>query len=253
MHIGYLRCLESALSGDAGMRSQAGGICQRLLAYSGLKMFHHYRAYRQVPGRDWRALHEVFAAADRLQVTEEPVKDFLNRDVHDTSPRVAYARALLMGMCNPNELAQRQLTFVAFLLERWAGKLEVASEPVQEEEGVAPLAVDLAAERAPERVLGADVPPGTTCRYLDARKLAKSLRNRVGLLRKGESPAKLALGEDCIQPACEQLLIVLFRQWCQGRVERASSRRSAGTLAEASGDSLAIHYYLSGRAFRQPG
>src|SRR5437868_7916108 len=252
MRIGYLRCLESALNGDAGMGSQAGVICQRLLAYSGLKMFHHYRAYRQVPGRDWRALHEVFAAADRLQVTEEPVKDFLNRDVHDTSPRVAYARALLMGMCNPNELAQRQLTFVAFLLERWAGKLEVASEPVQEEEGVAPLAVDLAAERAPERVLGADVPPGTTCRYLDARKLAKSLRNRVGLLRKGESPAKLALGEDCIQPACEQMLVFLFRQWCQGKPPRASERRPVSSSAQACNELASIHYFVSGRTFRQP-
>ena len=49
MRIGYLRCLESALNGDAGLRAQAGVVCQRILAYLGLKMFHHYRAYRQVP------------------------------------------------------------------------------------------------------------------------------------------------------------------------------------------------------------
>jgi hypothetical protein len=91
-----------------------------------------------------------------------------------------------------------------------------------------------------------------TTRYLDARKLAKSLRNRVGLLRKGESPAKLALGEDCIQPSCEQMLIFLFRQWCQGKPARATERRPASGAAQASNELAAIHYFISGRVFRQP-
>ena len=252
MRTGYLRCLDAAMNGDAAMRAQAATTCQRALAYSGLKMFHHYRAYRQVPSRDWKGLHQVYAAADELDVAEEPVKDFLNRDVHDTSPRIAYARALLMGMSNANELGQRQLTFVAYLLERWASKLEVSATAIPEEEGVAPLIVDLASEHLPERAHGAAA-SGPSVRYLDARKLAKSLRNRVGLLRKGESPAKLALGEDCIQPSCEQMLVFLFRQWCQGKSQRTSERRSSGGLpAKASGEIGAIHYFISGKVFRQP-
>ena len=83
MRIGYLRCLQAAADGDAAMRAQAALITQRLGAYSGLKMFHYYRAYREVPPRDWRSLHEVYAAAERLGVAEDSVKDFLNRDVHD--------------------------------------------------------------------------------------------------------------------------------------------------------------------------
>src|SRR5205807_1975344 len=84
-------------------------------------------------------LHESYAKAEELEVSEEPIKDFLNRDVHETSPRIAYARAVLMHMANPNELAQRQLTFIAFLLERWAAKLEVLREPIDEGDGL-PLA-----------------------------------------------------------------------------------------------------------------
>jgi hypothetical protein len=158
-----------------------------------------------------------------------------------------------MGMCNPNELGQRQLTFVAYLLERWASKLEVAREPIEEAEGVPPLVADLVDERCPERVDSSSLAKIGEARYLDARKLAKSLRNRVGLLRKGESPAKLALGEDCVQPSCEQLLVFLYRQWCQPKAERSSDRRRVAAAAEATGDISAIHYYLSGRAFRQPG
>src|SRR5919204_3204788 len=249
MRAGYERCLEGALNRDAGMRAQAALICQRLLSYVGLRMFHHYRAYRQVPPGDWRSLHATYAAAEKLDVAEDTVKDFLNRDIQDSSPRTAYARAVLTGMCSPNELAQRQLTFVPYLLERWASKLEVLAKPVEEGEGVPPLIADLESDFCPARA--APESPREP-RYLDARKLAKSLRNRVALLRKGESPAKLALGEDCVQPACEKLLVHLYRQWCQPKHARSLERRAASGLAEACSELPAIHHYISGRAFRPP-
>jgi cyclic-di-GMP-binding protein len=147
-----------------------------------------------------------------------------------------------MALSNPQELAQRQITFVAFLLERWAVKLEISSTPVVEEKGLLPLVADLAGERCPSRGdLKAAEP-----RFLDTRKLAKSLRNRVGLLRRGESPAKLALGEDCVQPSCEQLLVYLFRQWCQMRP--AAPERSAARRAHVCTEVAAIHHYISGGA-----
>jgi hypothetical protein len=249
MALGYQRCVEGALNRDSGMRAQAGLICQRLLAYLGLRMYHHYRAYRQVPAGGWRELHRAYAAAEALDVAEDAVKDFLNRDIHDTSPRIAYARAVLMGMCNPNELAPRQLTFIAYLLERWASKLELVGKPVSEAEGIAPLAADLESDACPDR---GEPSAAREPRYLDARKLAKSLRNRVALLRNGESPAKLALGEDCVQPSCEQLLVYLYRQWCQPRPPRGLDRRLAPREAEACSELPGIHYYISGRVFRAP-
>jgi hypothetical protein len=246
--IGYLRCLEAAAAGDAAVAGQAALVCQRLLAYSGLKMFHHYRAYRQVAARDWRSLHQVYAEAERLGVADTVVKDYLNRDVQESSPRIAYMRAVLMGMANPNEMSQRQLTFVAYLLERWAEKVEVVAE-APEEGDIPPLVVDLAGSACPERGGATAKEP----RYLDVARLAKSLRNRIGLLRKGESPAKLALGEDCVQPSCEQLLVFLYRQWCQARPARGAERKRVSDVAQACNDMAAIHYYISGKVFRQPG
>jgi len=242
MRQGYLRCLEAR---SPALRAQGALLCQRALAYSGLRMFHHYRAYRQVPGRDWRELNRVYALAESLGAAEQAVKDYLNRDVHDTSPRIAYLRATLMGMCNPHELTPRQLTFVAYLLERWADKVEVTRTPVDEGEAP-PLAVDLAGERCAERAPA----EGEALRYLDARRLSKSLRNRVALLRKGESPARLALGEDCVQPSCEQLLVFLYRQWCQARATRGAERKRVADAAQLCTDLAAIHYYISGSVFR---
>jgi hypothetical protein len=248
MRVGYLRCLESAAGGEFGMRSHAAQICQRALAYSGLKMFHHYRAYRQVEAVEWRELNRVYAIADELGVAEQKVTDYLNRDIHDTSPRIAYMRATLLGMANPNELAQRQLTFLAFLLERWAEKVEVEKKPVDEGDAP-PLVADLDSDRCAER----GGPVARNPRYLVAKRLSRSLRNRIALLRKGESPAKLALGEDCAQPACEQLMVFLYRQWCQPRIARSADRRLVADVAQACNDMAAIHYYISGHVFRQPG
>lgn len=61
MRVGYLRCLHAAAGGEAAMRAQAGLLAQRLAAYSGLRMFHYYRAYREVPASDWSSLHEVYS------------------------------------------------------------------------------------------------------------------------------------------------------------------------------------------------
>jgi len=247
MHLGYLHCLQAVIADEPGIRAEAGTVCQRALAYTGLKMFHHHRAYRQVPAREWRALHEGYALAEELGVAEDEVKDYLNRDVNDTSARIAYMRALLLGMANPNELSQRQLTFVAFLLERWAEKVEISREAPEED--MPPLIVDLDSDICPEREGVKAAEP----RYLDVKRLAKSLRNRIGLLRKGESPAKLALGEDCVQPSCEQLLVFLYRQWCQAKQPRAAERKRSADPAHACNDLVAIHYYVSGRVFKQPG
>lgn len=250
MRLGYLRCLEAARAQEAGMRSSAALVSQRALAYCGLKMFHHYRAYQEIPAREWRTLHQGYAAAEEMEVAEEAVKDYLNRDVNDTSPRIAYVRAAMLSVCNPHELSQRQLTFVAFLLERWGDKVDVSREPPRDAE-IPPLVVDLAAEQDPDHLDKSHKASGAT-RYLDVRRLAKSLRNRIALLRKGESPAKLALGEDCVQPSCEQLLTYLYKQWCQPQAARAAERRGANTPVQATGDLAGIHYQLTGTAFRQP-
>jgi cyclic-di-GMP-binding protein len=248
MRLGYLRCLEAVIADEPGMRAQGGLVCQRELSYTGLKMFHHHRAYRQVPPRVWRELHEGYARAEALDVAEESVKDYLNRDVNDTSPRIAYLRAMLLGMANPNELSQRQLTFVAFLLERWADKADILKDAPEGEE-IAPLVIDLESDFCPDR----DGPAAAEPRYVDVKRLAKSLRNRIGLLRKGESPAKLALGEDCVQPSCEQLLVFLYRQWCQLRQPRAAERKKVSDNAQVAHTMAALHYYVSGRIFKQPG
>jgi hypothetical protein len=248
MRIGYLRCLAAVLADEAGMRVEAARVCQRALVCAGLKMFHHYRACRVVPRGEWRGLHAVYAKAEALEVTDQVVAEPMNRDVLEATPRIAYLRAVLMGMASPNELSQRQLTYVAHLLERWASKVAVtAGRPAPG--ALPPLVADLESDACPAR----GGPAARTPRILETDALEATLRNRIGLLRRGESPVKLALGEDCVQPMCEQLLVFLHRQWCRPPHARGAERRPASGVALAGNDLAAIHYHISGKMFRQPG
>ncbi len=90
-------------------------------------------------------------------------------------------------------------------------------------------------------------------RYLDISEIALSLKNRVILLRKGETPAHLGLGEDCVMPQCEQLLINLYQHWCDGRVNRDHVRRPGTGNCSVAAGLPAAHYYISGKPFKQPG
>ena len=69
MRIGYLRCLAACQADEMGMRAHAALLAQRVLAYCGLKMFHHYRAYREAPRGDWKALHSAYKIAEELGIT----------------------------------------------------------------------------------------------------------------------------------------------------------------------------------------
>jgi hypothetical protein len=55
-----------------------------------------------------------------------------------------------------------------------------------------------------------------------------------------------------VQPSCEQLLVYLYRQWCQPKSARAMERRGGGAPAEACTELAGIHYYVSGRVFKAP-
>jgi hypothetical protein len=223
MRLGYLRCLQE---GGAVLRPQAALLCQRALSFSGLRMYHHYRAYRLVPGRDWRALHGVYARAEALGVADKAVKDYLNRDVYDTSARTAYLRALLMGACNPNELGPRQLSFVAYLLERWGEKVESRRCRPRGERTCRSPSTSRASVGQRGDPQGAGQCASSTC---GAWRRACATAWRCS--GRGESPARLALGEaraaSCRAAAGVSLPPVVPAAPARS-VEHARHRRGAG-------------------------
>jgi hypothetical protein len=90
---------------------------------------------------------------------------------------------------------------------------------------------------------------GESVRALDIQELRSDLRKRIALLRKGETPGDLGLGEDVTAQLAEGLLAMLYRRWCEDKQSRAHPRHGASGTAQTCLGMPAIHYYVTGRAF----
>ncbi len=243
---GYLHCLAACLEDHAELRPHAALIAQRALSALRAELLDIYRAPVDPPAPFWQTLHRVFAAAEGLGALSQPVNDSLQTEHPASGVGPAYAQALLLARACPYELPARQIAMVERWLHRWGGKVEILNAPPAEPR-VPPLLVDLASD-APEA--GGE---GRQLRWLDLSELSRSVKRRITHLQKGESPASLGLGEDCVQPACENLLRHLNQQWFKAGAERPHPRRTGSSTCLLVTGMDAIHYYLSGKIFRQPG
>src|SRR5262249_21308190 len=155
----------------------------------------------------------------------------------------------------PNELSARQLMLVARWLERFSTKARVVQTLSDDalSSGARPVILDLAAGRGALRPgEGAGMPSDSTP-YLDVKELARSIRKRLGALSHDDRPGALGLGEDVSRQLAESLLTQLHRLWCEDRVPRAPGRRGAAAGTTAVSGLIAMHYFISGLPFRQPG
>jgi len=169
---------------------------------------------------------------------------------HRTSCRQTYAGTLLLYLANESsEQSAKRLAVVSRWLERWASKVGMSTEATASALGIPRLAVDLASESGPTHAALS----GESVRYLALDEIARSIRSRVAMLRKGETPEALGLGEDLSPPSAEQLLLVVHRRWCEEYKPRTSGRRASTTPAQLCAGLPAMHYFISGKPFRQPG
>src|SRR5665647_1029332 len=245
--IAYQRCLESATAGKR--ESQTALICQRGLDCVASSMFDHCRVYHTFADACWLDLHRLYRRADEAGETATPVADSVKKT--DVCCAEVYVRALLFMLADPNEQTQRQLAQIQRWLELWAQHAPVRRTPPADK-SLPPLLLDFSA--ATDAYREVDANGRSASAWLDISELARTLKKCVVLLRKGESPASLGLGEDCAMPGVEQLLVLLFRLWCEGKNARVQTRRSANTKAKVCSTLVSMHFHISGsKTFRQPG
>src|SRR5437899_7184496 len=239
---GYQHCLK-ALAGGASA-TNAALVGERVLWCTGQKMLACYQAYQDVGEREWKLLHSVYAFVEDRGVAGGEVAHPTHKG-RQTTCTETYAQVLLVDLANPGKLTPRQIELISLWLERWTPKVSIGRAPAAAGEGVAPLVVDLSGAAGASRRM----PEGDTTRVLDIQELGSSVRKRVGLLRRGESPAALGLGEDVTAPLAESLLTMLYRRWGEDKQSRAHPRRSASGTAQICSGMAAVHYFVTGRVF----
>ncbi len=248
---GYLRCLEACMT-ETDLKGQAALICQRGLATLVDDHADLVRAGIHPVADHWRQVHRIYATAEALGVAGAVVADGLRID-KPQAPMAAYAEQMLLAAASLHELTPRHQSWVMRWARRWAPKIAVVTAPPSFESRALPLCVDLESSLPPAFKPFA----GAGARFLDTAELRKSIKGRIELLARGsaeDTPTRLGLGEDCTQPACEEVLRRLYPRWIKGGLARRHDRRVMQGACRFVVGVDAIHYYVSGnQPFKPPG
>jgi hypothetical protein len=234
------------VGGASGL--SAALIGERVLWCTGQKIVAYYQAYQDVREREWKLLHGVYALVEEKGVAGDEVAHPSNKGSSTTCTET-YAQVLLIDLANPGKLTPRQIELISRWLERWTPKVSIGRATAAAGDGVAPLVVDLSTAAGASRRTA----EGDASRAIDIHDLGSSVRKRIGLLRKGETPAALGLGEDVTAPLAESLLTMLYRRWCEDKQSRAHPRHGASGAAQTCSGMAAVHYFVTGRTFPTSG
>jgi cyclic-di-GMP-binding protein len=242
---GYQHCVQAVAERAGGLSIPLIG--QRVLWCTGEKMVTCYQAYQDVGEHEWRVLHRVYALVEERGKTKEEVAHPVHKG-KETTCTETYAQVLLLDLANPGKLTPRQIELISLWLERWTRKVSIGRTS-EDRADTAPLMVDLSgASGASHRPV-----EGDSARVLDIGELRSDLRKRAALLRKGETPAELGLGEDVTAALADSMLVLLYRRWCEDQQSRAHPRHGASGTAQTCLGMPAIHYFVTGRAFATRG
>ncbi|HKW37398.1 MAG TPA: hypothetical protein VJO54_06285 [Burkholderiales bacterium] len=241
LSVGYQHCVQAIV--DRAGNLSVSLVCQRVLWCTGEKMVTCYQAYQDVGETEWKTLHRVYALVEERGKTKEEVAH-PDRKGKETTCMETYAQVLLLDLANPGKLTPRQIELICQWLERWTRKVSIGRESADTGDA-APLMVDLSGTG------GASHRPaeGESARILDLSDLRSDLRKRVALLRKGETPAELGLGEDVTATLADSMLVMIYRRWCEDQQSRAHPRHGATGTAQICVGVQAIHYFVTGRTF----
>ncbi len=246
----YLACRDAHVQGEPTLRSHGALIVMRCLHYTARAMFEHYRIYSQVPTGLWKNLHRLYVFAEQSGFARTPVADTFRREEAESSCAAAYAQALLAHLANPFALSGRQMEFLARWIDKWSPQVNLSAQPLPPS-AIPALSVDLAGSAGP--TFAEECEPVTSLRYLDLEHIGRTLRQTITLLKQGQTPLMLGLGEDARQPGCENLLMLLYIQWCRAGTGRGEQRNMIAEKAQVCLGVHAAHYFISGRSFRVPG
>jgi hypothetical protein len=247
----YQHCLKAYREGDLAIAPHAALVAMRCLRQLGHLMLDYYQVYRQSPGMVWRALHELYSFSESHGFARIRVQDSFAQQDPVSSCAEVYVQVLLAHLADPFSLSARQNGYVARWLERWAILVGLPAQPLPLSP-IPPLAVDLASSRGV--IFAGEVEPQAQARYLDLEQLSKTLRQTINLLKQGQTPRQLGLGDDVRQPGCENLLMLLYVQWCRAGTARGEERLDNEEAAEVCLGLSAAHVHSSGdRSFRIAG
>lgn len=244
--IGYLRCLDDAITGGASDRTLAT-LTECAIATLHAEQLDRVRGFSQCGSAYWSRLNQLMAFAEDRGIAEVPSVDEMRYEGRAVTPLAVYTEILLLHAINATEFANRPQRIVRWS-RLWSAKLRLLDEPPQDLQ-VVPICVDFDTALPPSPFPHKNA---RRARFLDTAALANSIKSCLLALAQGQTPNELHLGDDVSKNAAEALLQRLFQCWCKGGMQRPPDRHAASGNVEIAIGTDAIWYQLAGTPFKPP-
>lgn len=252
-HVGMWQAfyIAYALCADVSGETQVVALVwQRALDCLGRAIREHAQAYRGIPPALWKELHRCYASAEACGLDDVPVESGTAASRLSSSCRSIYLMTILHDAANLYSVDPDQLDACERLLPSLLQDVRLMAAP-PEASNRSPLIVDLDSECGAH--VHRDAAAKKTVRFLETGALSTRLRDLATNLRAGNMPAELAAAAALPRAKLERLLTHLYVQWCSAGSGRTDDRRATTQRAQVAVTMHAVHFQVSGRAFRQPG
>lgn len=192
----YTRCADlerlenaSRIADDSARVCRAATVLHRCLHYSGMLIFEHYRAKRELPAGSWAHHNTLFSTARRLGIATLPIQDQIFDETRVTHCQAAFITPLLVELSRPYGRNARDLN----LIWQWAEHAahEVSIKPFIPTEATSGYGIDFDQD-APLRPLS-HLTGGCTSSQVETAALTSHLRLMLERLAQGAAPERLGL------------------------------------------------------------
>lgn len=214
---GYLRCLQMAAAGDHSVAKQLPLLHQRCLFYARCRLTAFSAAGYAPDPRSWQQFHALYATIESSPLRQQTVRDPYFHEGTPVSCQTLYLATLLLHHARLLGLTRRQLDLAERWLLHWSDMLTLVANCSMSKDDAPPLTVDLHGQQGLRSLSHARRSDGL--RFLPLVPLSKQIRVKNILLKQGQSPLKLELGDTLTAQECVTLLDMLHVCWCEAHTD----------------------------------
>ena len=227
---GYVLVAEQtrALDKQAGFSQPLAAVAtaiHRGIVEHSQNLLRDFQLYRTPHPGCWATVHRLMQLAQKLELAHSVVADPQNGD---SSIEAAYARALLLGSCRPNQLRQESLSKVFTHALGWTAAIALVGAEQ------APLVINTDSDDGPQYREFAAI--DRHCIGLDTAPLAQQLRAQA------ELPDPVVGGDESLS---RELLLHLAQSWSSYSAREFVRLETAEPIEIAAG-LTAAHHFVSG-------
>lgn len=240
---------QSKLFNLASKKSVAFIVYRAIESVSQLAMVY-YQTYFSPPDSVWSDLHQLYlyAIQQLLHDIEIITDEAPNQSV---SVELAYKRALLMPLADPQHLAPNDIKQVADYIDRFAQHAQLQGMGMLENPaGIFVVRLDTDKPPVPY-VKNSDVTDAETDILLITVDLARLIHKHLQMLRMGNPPPSSGLPVHANDPRYQTMLTYLIQHWGVSP-KRVFNRSRKNDMVELGIGITAAHYFMNGQQHYMP-